>query len=63
MGVDLVLDRHRGPLILELNARPGLSIQIANRHGLGHRLAAIEAEADGQPVAERLARARLGFAG
>lgn len=37
-GVDIVLDRHQGPLILELNARPGLNIQIANQAGLLPRL-------------------------
>ncbi len=37
-GIDIVLDRDKGPLILEINARPGLSIQIANRCGLLHRL-------------------------
>ncbi len=30
VGVDIVVDRRRGPLILEVNARPGLAIQIAN---------------------------------
>jgi len=34
IGVDMVLDRDKGPLLLELNARPGISIQIANRTGL-----------------------------
>jgi glutathione synthase/RimK-type ligase-like ATP-grasp enzyme len=34
LGVDLVLDAERGPLMLELNARPGLNIQIANGRGL-----------------------------
>ena len=34
IGVDIVLDRERGPLLLELNARPGISIQIANRAGM-----------------------------
>ena len=34
LGVDLVLDRDRGPMMLELNARPGLAIQIANGQGL-----------------------------
>jgi hypothetical protein len=34
MGVDVVRDQEMGPLILELNARPGLGIQIANRSGL-----------------------------
>jgi alpha-L-glutamate ligase-like protein len=37
-GVDIVLDRDHGPLMLEMNARPGLSIQIANRCGLLKRL-------------------------
>jgi alpha-L-glutamate ligase-like protein len=42
LGVDIVLDPERGPLLLELNARPGLAIQIANREGLEPRLAAID---------------------
>lgn len=42
LGVDIVLDRDHGPLILELNARPGLNIQIANREGLRHRLNAVD---------------------
>lgn len=42
MGVDVVLDESLGPLILELNARPGLGIQIANRAGLLPRLEAIQ---------------------
>jgi len=42
VGVDIVLDRDLGPLILELNARPGLNIQIANRQGLHTRLKAVD---------------------
>jgi len=38
LGVDIVLDAELGPLVLELNARPGLAIQIANGEGLKHRL-------------------------
>lgn len=34
LGVDIVLDKNLGPLILELNARPGLAIQIANDQGV-----------------------------
>ncbi|HVN85079.1 MAG TPA: sugar-transfer associated ATP-grasp domain-containing protein [Candidatus Binatia bacterium] len=34
LGVDIVLADPHGPVILELNARPGLSIQLANRRGL-----------------------------
>ncbi|MCP5143482.1 MAG: alpha-L-glutamate ligase-like protein [Gammaproteobacteria bacterium] len=43
LGVDIVLDRDYGPLILELNARPGLAIQIANQCGLALRLAKVDA--------------------
>ncbi|QFS86455.1 MULTISPECIES: alpha-L-glutamate ligase-like protein [unclassified Marinobacter] len=43
MGVDLVVDTQKGPLLLELNARPGLAIQMANGEGLLPRLRNIEA--------------------
>jgi alpha-L-glutamate ligase-like protein len=46
IGVDIVLDRDLGPLVLELNARPGLAIQIANRQGLLRRLQLCEEKAD-----------------
>jgi len=39
----LVVDANEGPLLLELNARPGLAIQMANGRGLLPRLRAIEA--------------------
>lgn len=42
IGADIVVDRHRGPLLLELNARPGLAIQIANQAGLAPRIRAID---------------------
>jgi hypothetical protein len=38
-----VIDQLLGPLILELNARPGLNIQLANGEGLLHRLNTIDA--------------------
>ncbi|MGE3499317.1 MAG: alpha-L-glutamate ligase-like protein [Candidatus Binatia bacterium] len=38
LGVDVVVDAAYGPLLLELNARPGLAIQIANNEGLLPRL-------------------------
>ena len=34
VGVDVIVDRERGPLVIELNARPGLNIQLANGVGL-----------------------------
>lgn len=39
LGVDVVVDRERGPLVLEINARPGLEIQNVNGVGLGDALA------------------------
>ncbi len=62
VGVDLVLDRSKGPLMLELNARPGLNIQIANRAGLGARLETVDrANAASLPRAERIAFAKETF--
>ncbi len=46
LGVDIVLDKDKGPLLLEVNARPGLNIQIANRAGLLPRLHLIEKSAE-----------------
>jgi alpha-L-glutamate ligase-like protein len=38
LGVDVVITPNDGPILLELNARPGLAIQIANQAGLLPRL-------------------------
>jgi len=43
IGADIVIDRDRGPLLLELNARPGLAIQIANGVGLAFRIRDVDA--------------------
>lgn len=43
LGVDIVIDRNLGPLMLELNARPGLSIQLAIGQGLLKTLHKVEA--------------------
>jgi alpha-L-glutamate ligase-like protein len=65
IGVDFVLDKNKGPMILELNARPGLAIQIANGNGLLHRLRRIEALRDSPGFstdpAERVRFARENF--
>ena len=61
-GVDLVLDKEKGPLILELNARPGLNIQIANRAGLLTRLQLVEQQASTfRNVEERIAFSKTHF--
>jgi alpha-L-glutamate ligase-like protein len=49
VGVDIVVDAERGPMLLEANARPGLAIQIANGRGLRPRLEAIDALLDHAP--------------
>lgn len=42
VGVDVVLDKEAGPKVLELNARPGLSIQLCNKAGLKLRMNRVE---------------------
>lgn len=34
LGVDIVIDQNKGPMVIEVNIRPGLAIQLANRKGL-----------------------------
>ena len=41
VGVDLVLDKN-GPMVLEVNKRPGLEIQNTNLAGLLKRIEVIE---------------------
>lgn len=65
LGVDLVLDKSIGPMMLELNARPGLNIQIANHTGLLRRCTEIEAflRENGQiPCKDRIAFSQIKFA-
>lgn len=42
LGVDIVLHPDKGPMVLELNAQPGLQIQLANEAGLKKRLERVE---------------------
>lgn len=50
MGVDLMYDASLGPVVIELNARPGLAVQIANRSGLRTRTESNYAEPVFSPV-------------
>ena len=62
LGVDMVLDKDKGPLILELNARPGLAIQIANGCGIQPRLEKIESMPDwNMSIEERVAFSKQHF--
>jgi hypothetical protein len=66
VGADVVVDARRGPVLLELNARPGLVIQLANCAGLRPRLDAVDAHlgrsrGEGErrlPLAQRVALGR-----
>ncbi len=58
LGTDMVLDRDIGPMLLELNARPGLAIQIANGEGILPRLKLIESLGD---TSSMDAEARIAF--
>ncbi len=63
LGVDMVIDSDLGPLILEMNARPGLNIQIANGTGLANRIARIDEIFDAAlTAAQRATIARREFA-
>lgn len=42
LGVDIVIHPEKGPMVLELNAQPGLQIQLANGAGLKKRLERVE---------------------
>ena len=64
LGCDIVIDANAGPLLLEMNARPGLAIQIANGSGLVNRLEAVRAREAFRPtVEERVAFALDGLGG
>lgn len=56
MGVDIVIDKNHGPLILELNARPGLAIQMANGTGILPRLQQVESLSGEQRTPEQRAQ-------
>jgi len=62
LGVDIVIDARLGPVILELNARPGLSIQLANRRGLRPLLAALARELPAGESLEAEKRVEMGVA-
>ena len=54
VGADVVVDASKGPVILELNARPGLAIQLANGAGLRPRLDRVDtwlSERGDEPIA------------
>ena len=59
VGVDIVVDEDKGPTLLELNARPGIAIQTANRRGLKPILERIRSLSEPEIPAEAEARVAL----
>ena len=52
LGVDIMIDEDKGPLMIEVNARPGLAIQMANGIGLLKRLEPIVTQHKKSPTAD-----------
>ncbi len=64
LGADLIIDEKRGPVVIELNARPGLAIQLANGEGLRHRFEKVKTQKtthSGQSWRARLAFSTAAF--
>jgi len=62
IGVDIVLHPEKGPMVLELNEEPGLSIQLANGTGLKKRLERVE-DLEVKDTEQGVKIAKLLFAG
>jgi len=65
LGVDIMIDETLGPLMIEVNARPGLAIQMANGVGLLRRLEPVvkqHARHPGAGHAEKIAFSQKHFA-
>ncbi|MDE0836870.1 MAG: alpha-L-glutamate ligase-like protein [Akkermansiaceae bacterium] len=56
LGVDIMIDETLGPLMIEVNARPGLSIQMANGIGLLRRLEPVVEQHRKTPTAHLTAK-------
>ncbi len=56
LGVDIMIDETKGPLMIEVNARPGLAIQMANGIGLMKRLEPVVEEHRRKPNADLQAK-------
>jgi alpha-L-glutamate ligase-like protein len=56
LGVDIMIDEDKGPLMIEVNARPGLAIQMANGIGLLKRLEPIVEQHRKKPTADLAAK-------
>ncbi len=61
LGIDIAIDADRGPLVLEVNSRPGLGIQMANNSGLRPKLEKLkDMNISSRKRASRLAKTLFG---
>ncbi len=61
LAIDFFVDQEKGPLVVELTCKPGLSIQIANLRGLRRRLERVEGlEVDTPEKGVRIAKDLFG---
>lgn len=61
-GIDITIDKEDGPMVLEVNARPGLEIQVANLTPLKSRLRRLEElEIKSSKKAVQLAKSLFGI--
>lgn len=51
MGIDICLDKDQGPLVLEINGRPGLEIQNINQRSLLSQTSTVPIDIDTNPTA------------
>lgn len=57
-GADVLIDKDKGPMVIEINDQPGLGIQLANMAGLRRRLDRVEGlEIDTEEKGVKVARA------
>jgi alpha-L-glutamate ligase-like protein len=62
IGIDIVLHPDKGPMVLEMNAQPGLQIQLANMEGLRKRLDRVD-DLEVRDAAHGVSIAKALFAG
>ncbi len=62
IGIDIVLHPDKGPQVLEMNAQPGLQIQLANMEGLRKRLDRVD-DLEVRDAAHGVSIAKALFAG
>lgn len=50
LGVDVIYDKFQGPMVIEINARPGLQIQNVNKEGINQCIKRLKLESDVETI-------------